>query len=238
MLAFLFLAGLFSSTWASLNLHDGPLLPPATAYTFELTSTVVTKPTSCYITSGIVSECRRKRGMEERPHIIQFDDDLEVAPSAVLPMETTAVPRTINSLGMFSGIGNHVFSSIDELYFNTPNIFNQLAAKSSNLITVGDCGQSTVNLLQFLSCLGLTVQETTTLTGTFRQTETVSTGYTIMTVLGCTPAGFPYTYCPPDAIETAPATSMVNLKPSMAPSVASRITNPSLRRQSKPKNRL
>lgn len=42
----------------------------------------------------------------------------------------------------------------------------------------------------------MTIQETTTLTATFTQTETLSSGYTTMTVLGCSPAGFPYSYCP------------------------------------------
>jgi hypothetical protein len=55
---------------------------------------------------------------------------------------------------------------------------------------------STVNFSEFLSCLGMTVQETTTLTATFTQTTTLSSGYTTFTVAGCTPAGFPYSYCP------------------------------------------
>jgi hypothetical protein len=55
---------------------------------------------------------------------------------------------------------------------------------------------STVNFSEFLSCLGMTVQETTTLTATFTETTTLSIGYNRMTVMGCTPAGFPYIYCP------------------------------------------
>ncbi|XP_057378528.1 uncharacterized protein LOC130700492 [Daphnia carinata] len=211
MFAYLFLAGLLSSTWASINLHEGPLLPPATAFTFEVASTILFKPETCYITSGLVSQCRRKRGMEERPSIIQFDDDLEVAPSAVLPIETTSVPQTINSLGIFKG--KNVVSSFDDSYVNTQNLFRQLAANPGNLITVGNCGQSTVNLSQFLSCLGLTVQETTTLTGTFTETTISTSGYTIMTVLGCTPAGFPYVYCPASV-----AATVTDLKPAMPPS--------------------
>jgi hypothetical protein len=66
----------------------------------------------------------------------------------------------------------------------------------NNAITVGNCGQSTVNFSQFLSCLGMTVQETTTLTATFTETTTLSAGFTTMTVLGCLPARFPYEYCP------------------------------------------
>ena len=55
---------------------------------------------------------------------------------------------------------------------------------------------STVNFSQFLSCLGMTVQQTTTLTATFTETSIYSNGYVTMTVAGCTPVGFPYQYCP------------------------------------------
>ncbi len=75
-----------------------------------------------------------------------------------------------------------IFSSLDDRYFR-------------NSITVGDCGQSTINFSQFLSCLGLTVQQTTTLTATFTETVVSSSGYITFTVAGCTPAGFPYVYC-------------------------------------------
>jgi len=63
---------------------------------------------------------------------------------------------------------------------------------------------STVNFSEFLSCLGMTVQETTTLTATFTQTTTLSSGYTTMTVAGCTPAGFPYIYCPETSTSNTP----------------------------------
>ena len=78
-----FLAGLFSFSWAQINLLAGnPLLQGATSYTFLMSTTTKTKPTSCYIKSGIVSQCRRKRGIVERPQLIQFDD-LIISPSAV-----------------------------------------------------------------------------------------------------------------------------------------------------------
>jgi len=66
-----------------------------------------------------------------------------------------------------------------------------------NLITVGpNCGGATLDFSQFMeSCLGVTVQRTTTLTATFTETFTESTGYTTMTVAGCTPVGFPYPNC-------------------------------------------
>ena len=96
-----------------------------------------------------------------------------------------------------------IFSSFDDSYSSALTIFRQLEARGrNNIITVGDCGMSTVNFSEFLSCLGMTVQETTTLTATFTETTTLSSGYTTMTVLGCTPAGFPYLYCPTTSTTT------------------------------------
>ena len=93
---------------------------------------------------------------------------------------------------------------MDDSYFNSPNVFRQLATRGrNNVISVGDCGMSTVNFSQFLSCLGLTVQQTTTLTATFTETVVSSSGYTTFTVAGCTPAGFPYEYCPKIVENTA-----------------------------------
>ncbi|XP_057378560.2 uncharacterized protein LOC130700528 [Daphnia carinata] len=189
-----FLVGLQSFTWAYFT--EGPLFQGATSFTFEILTTTLIKPTPCYVTSASVSQCRRKRGVEEKPRIISFDDDLDIAPSAVIGIETTRAPRLTTKRYN----SETVRSSFDNSYSASVNIFRQLAAKHrSNKITVGDCGLSTVNLSQFLSCLGMTLQETTTLTATFRQTETLSSGYTTMTVLGCTPTAFPYTYCPATA---------------------------------------
>ncbi len=104
---------------------------------------------------------------------------------------------------------------MDNDYQKYQNIFRQLAAKDkkNNVISVGDCGMSTVNFSQFLFCLGMTVQETTTLTATFTETMTLSSGYATMTVLGCTPAGFPYSYCPratrPSTITTTTANTAI-----------------------------
>ena len=80
------------------------------------------------------------------------------------------------------------------------NIFRRWEVSGqSKSITVGDCGQTTVNFSQFLSCLGFNLQETTTLTATFTETTTVSTGYTTIGVVwGCTPAGFSYVFCSED----------------------------------------
>ena len=99
---------------------------------------------------------------------------------------TTLVP---DSFATNYNADETIFSSLDDGYFHQPqNIFRKS-------ITVGDCGQSTINFSQFLSCLGLTVQQTTTLTATFTVIVVSSSGYTTFTVAGCTPAGFPYVYC-------------------------------------------
>lgn len=89
---------------------------------------------------------------------------------------------------------------MDDRYSDLQNIFRRWEVSGrSKSITVGDCGQTTVNFSQFLSCLGFNLQETTTLTATFTETTTVSTGYTTIGVVwGCTPAGFPYVYCSGD----------------------------------------
>ena len=113
-------------------------------------------------------------------------------------VETTPAPRShdFNSKDFKNYM---IASSFEEAHFNNVNPFRQLAIQGrNNVITVGNCGMSTVNLSQFLSCLGMTVQETTTLTATFTQTTTLSSGYNKMTVSGCTPAGFSYPYCPSD----------------------------------------
>jgi hypothetical protein len=109
-------------------------------------------------------------------------------------IEPTVAPLTFRSLVD----SNAILSSFnDDSYRTSVNIFRQLAVKGrNNRIPVGNCGMSTVNLSQLLSCLGLTVQETTTLTATFTITKTISSGYTTMTVAGCTPTGFPVLSCP------------------------------------------
>jgi hypothetical protein len=106
-----------------------------------------------------------------------------------------------------------IASSFEEAYLNNVNPFRQLAIQGrNNVITVGNCGQSTVNLSQFLSCLGMTVQETTTLTATFTQTSTFSAGYNTMTVMGCTPSGFSYPYCPSSSTQVQ-QTSQIDDRP-------------------------
>lgn len=85
VLALLFFLALHqSSAWANLILHGQPLFTGATSFTFEVFTSTLTKPTVCYITSDEVSQCRRRRGIEEKPRIIQFHSDFGIAPSAVL----------------------------------------------------------------------------------------------------------------------------------------------------------
>lgn len=74
-----------ASARASLILHGQPLFNGVTSFTFQVATLTLTKPTVCYVTSDGVSQCRRRRGIEEKPRIIQFDDDsFDIAPSPVL----------------------------------------------------------------------------------------------------------------------------------------------------------
>ncbi|XP_046657548.1 uncharacterized protein LOC124350761 [Daphnia pulicaria] len=193
----LVLMGSTSSAFARINLHDGPLFSGATSFTLELETRTLTKPTPCFVTSGDVSQCRRKRGIEENPKIVSHHSDL--APSAVVGIEATPVPR-VSRMGLGSShrynSNLRVFSSFDDASYYGNNYRQPVVTRGrNNVISVGDCGMSTVNFSEFLSCLGLDVQQTTTLTATFTETSILSTGYTTMTVLGCTPAGFPYPSC-------------------------------------------
>lgn len=119
-------------------------------------------------------------------------------------------------------------------YRTSQNLFRQLVANGqNNLFTVGDCGQTTVNLSQFMECLGLSIQATTILTATFTETKTISTGFTTFTVAGCTPSGFPYPSCPTGSTSSTSllgglagtVTSVVN---NLLPSPVAGIVNPIL----------
>ena len=82
--AFLLLVICLQSTRAQIDLlGGGPLLSGATSFTFVISTTTVTKPTPCFVTSGDVSQCRRKRGLEEKPQIVQHADS-PIAPSPVV----------------------------------------------------------------------------------------------------------------------------------------------------------
>lgn len=82
MFALVFLLALQSSAWAQIQLLHGPLLTGATSFTISTTTSTVIKQTPCYIRENDrISECRRRRGIEEQPQI-QFLRS-KIAPSAV-----------------------------------------------------------------------------------------------------------------------------------------------------------
>ncbi|XP_046657556.1 uncharacterized protein LOC124350769 [Daphnia pulicaria] len=200
LLALLVLVGLASSALASFNPHGQPLLSAVTSYTFTVMTTSANKTMSCYVTEGEVTRCRRKRGIEESPLILAahpVSEDEPINPSNVLGVEATTAPRAERALSALDYYNaDRIFSSFDDSYLNKQNLFRQLSNRGrNNVISVGNCGMSTVNFSQFLSCLGLTVQETTTLTATFTDTIFTGTKYNTMTVKHCTPAGFPYAFC-------------------------------------------
>ena len=53
----------------------------------------------------------------------------------------------------------------------------------------------TLKFIELLSCMGVRLQKTTTLTATFRVMETTISGSTPITIGGCVPANFPYPIC-------------------------------------------
>ncbi|KAK4012584.1 hypothetical protein OUZ56_024824 [Daphnia magna] len=150
-----------SSVLANINLHGEPLFTSVTSFSFDIYTSTTIKPTPCFVTAGVVTPCRRKRGINERPHFVYS----EISPSSVIGVEITTAPQ-LSPVDV-----NSIVSSIDD----STSLFRQLRGLG-NVISVGDCGRSTVNLSQFLSCLGLTVQETATLTATYTLTKTFSTG--------------------------------------------------------------
>ncbi|EFX85985.1 hypothetical protein DAPPUDRAFT_308992 [Daphnia pulex] len=192
------LIGSMSAALASFNPHGQPLLSAVTSYTFTVMTTSTIKTMYCYTTEGQVTRCRRKRGIEESPLILAAVPDVSkdepINPSNVLGVEATTAPRAeralLSALDYYNA--DRIFSSFDDSYLNKQNLFRQLSNRGrNNVISVGNCGMSTVNFSQFLSCLGLTVQETTTLTATFTDTSFTGTTHNTMTVKHCTPAGFP-----------------------------------------------
>lgn len=89
-------------------------------------------------------------------------------------IETTAAPVAIDS----RLDSNSLRSSLNEdMEYRTSQIlFRQLVSNGRNNLFTG--GQSVVNFSQFMACLGLSMQDTTTLTATFTETKTISTGFT------------------------------------------------------------
>ena len=77
----LFLIAFQSSS--GVQMLDGPLLNGATWFAVTAETSTLVQPTPCFITFDSVSQCRRKRGIEERPMIIQ-NDNWDFAPSAVI----------------------------------------------------------------------------------------------------------------------------------------------------------
>ena len=70
------------------------------------------------------------------------------------------------------------------------NMFNSIVVSSS-------CAGEPLNFSELLTCIGVTVQQTTTLTATLTITSTTTSGFTEIIVGGCTPLNFPYPLCTP-----------------------------------------
>lgn len=117
-------------------------------------------------------------------------------------VETTRAPRSLDKPKFNS---ETVLSSIDEAYYDSYKFFRQIAAiagrqGSGNMVTISSDGCSgPVDFSKFLSCIGLTVQNTDTATSWFTTTTTITSGYSTVFLAGCTPPFFPYPLCTPAA---------------------------------------
>jgi hypothetical protein len=66
---FVFLTVAVSLSKTQINIFS-PLLSPVTTVELQTITTTSIKPTPCFITSGEVSVCRKRRGKQEEPVII------------------------------------------------------------------------------------------------------------------------------------------------------------------------
>ena len=83
LICLVLLVAILQSIQALSDFGPGPLLTGATSFSFTISTTTLIKPTPCFTAPNNVTQCRRKRGLEEKPEIIQFDH-FELAPSAVV----------------------------------------------------------------------------------------------------------------------------------------------------------
>lgn len=78
------LVALQTSVWAQYQTFIDPFVPTTTSFTVTVSTLTTSKPYICYTIDAEteVTECRRKRGVEEKPDIIQSSQSV-IAPSAV-----------------------------------------------------------------------------------------------------------------------------------------------------------
>ncbi|EFX85989.1 hypothetical protein DAPPUDRAFT_313564 [Daphnia pulex] len=91
--------GFQSVIGAQIHFGGQPLFSGVTLLTFEVSTSFRFQPTVCFISSGKVSQCRRKRGIEEKPHMVQFGDLDSIIPSAVIGIEATLAPNDFSHNG-------------------------------------------------------------------------------------------------------------------------------------------
>ena len=80
------------------------------------------------------------------------------------------------------------------------NFFNRLIAEPrdyllNSIVVSSSCAGEPLNFSQLLTCIGVTVQQTSTYTATLTVTQTTTSGSTRITLGGCTPTNFPYPAC-------------------------------------------
>ena len=79
-----FFIGFQSVIGAHIHIGNKPIFSGVTLFSFSIETSTVFRPTTCFISSGQVSQCRRKRGIEEKPHIVVPIDRDSIIPSAVI----------------------------------------------------------------------------------------------------------------------------------------------------------
>ena len=93
------------------------------------------------------------------------------------------------------------------------NFMNRLAAdprevnRFNSIVVSSSCAGEPLNFSELLTCIGVTVQQTTTLTATLTVTQTTVFGFTEITLGGCTPANFPYPSCQPSSSSSSSSSS-------------------------------
>jgi hypothetical protein len=92
------------------------------------------------------------------------------------------------------------------------NMFNSIVVSSS-------CAGEPLNFSELLTCIGVTVQQTTTLTATLTVTQTTVFGFTEITLGGCTPANFPYPICQPSSDSSISPSSTISDSSTTTPSI-------------------
>jgi len=154
--------------------HNGELFEPSPVERVEVTAEV-NKRSADY-----------KKGANVYHLTPAFLDALAIASS-----KTTREDRNDEALhSQIQGrtVMNNFFNRLAVAEPRDVNMFNSIVVSSS-------CAGQPLDFSQLLTCIGVTVQQTTTYTATLTVTDVATSGSTRITLGGCTPTNFPYPSC-------------------------------------------